>query len=180
MQRTVEQAIADHEDTLPMTYMGETMYYSESQSPSPVRAMASLDDVADETGLEEEEEEEDRTTDEEVELIAIHDGCPIEIEDEDDSVLSPQKPQSKLAKGPEDAEFAAKDAALAKEEVSLPAPSEGVTDVQVAEEVQDILDSEDEGSKENSLAKKGTFQVGVMRDVKLFCAKLRRVASLKQ
>lgn len=120
--------------------------------------------VVDEThGEEESGEEESATTDEELELeMIMHDTAVIEIDDEDDSVLSPQKPT--IAKHESQAKHEPNSEVPKVPEPSLQVAPGSAAPVEVGQEVEDIMDSEEE-DKANDKTKptcKGTFQVGYM------------------
>lgn len=120
--------------------------------------------VVDETHDEEESgEEESATTDEELEPeIIIHDTTVIEIDDEDDSALSPQKPT--IAKQESEAKHEPNSEVPKVPESSLQVAPGSAPPVEVGQEVEDIMDSEEE-DKANDKSRptcKGTFQVGCM------------------
>ena len=128
-------------------------------------------DHENETYEEEGEEEECSTTDEEVEVIAVHDNVCITIDDGSESVLSPEK--AKVTQGPEDGASAAAcptscPEAPAAGPGNVPNPTkaenlkvEAVSEAVLKDEAEQILDSEEEGEKPKSSTTKGVFKVGI-------------------
>ena len=156
----------------------------DSQSMSPISKMPELEspkapsgpvgcsmDHGNETHEEEGEEDECPTTDEEVEVIAVHDNVCITIDDDSESILSPQK--AKQTQGPEDGTPAAAcpnscPEAPVADAGNVPNPTsakilepEEMFHAVLGNEAEDIVDSEDEGGKPESSTTKGVFKVGI-------------------
>lgn len=157
-QRAIQRSLdRDSMDTLLPEYAQDGLEYH----PCPL-------DNKGETGDEEDDEEESQTTDEEVEPeIIIHDDTVIEIDDEDDSALSPQKPTiTKQEPEPKPEPKPEPNSEVPKvPESSLQVAPGSAPPVEVAEAIEAIMDSEEEekaNDKSKTSSRKGTFQVGCM------------------
>lgn len=138
---------------------------------SPVRPMMDLSTADEELIIEEESEEEAQTSDEEVLPICIHDLAPIEIDDDEVSVLSPSKPRNSehpSSEGPLPPPAAEPPLDDSQFDPRSSPPSGGMEESQKDETMQSskpdmdvevLMDSDDEGGKENDKSR-GTFKVG--------------------
>ena len=152
----------------------------DSQSMSPISKMPELESPKASIGsmvcpmdheheTYEEEDEECPTTDEEVEVIAVHNNVCIEIDDGSASVLSPQK--ARATQGPEDGTpHAACPNSCPEAPVAgtgtVPTKADGLKPEEMPASLQDneaecIVDSEDEGGKPESSNTKGVFKVRI-------------------
>lgn len=133
---------------------------------SPIRPMVDLSAEDEELIIEEESEEEAQTSDEEVLPILVHDPAPIEIDDDEVSVMSPKAsedpagidvpPPPPVGEAPLDE--SQRDPVYLSPE--MPRTEELPKDETMqVEAVEELMDSDDEGGKENDKSK-GTFKVG--------------------
>lgn len=152
----------------------ETQLLDETQLPEPIQSldleqspigkmqdlsMVSSEHPDTETTddmFEEDSEEECKTSDEEIEIVRLHSHSIIDIDDDETDAKVPQS----------SAQEASQQAVATPEPVDVAPPVEEADDMKakIAEQVEEIMDSEDDQSK--NTGSKGAFKVGGLQ----FCS----------